>query len=90
MVDFSTKQGVKKTLMNYDRIYERLERLYELNPANPKVVGGVVAIYTRLCAKTCLRNELFKDGSSLHHHLGSTLETIKYHFRISYKIYSHP
>ncbi|KAF7980250.1 hypothetical protein HWV62_38983 [Athelia sp. TMB] len=60
--DFSTKQGVKTILKNYERIYERLERLYDLNSTNPKVVGGVIAIYTRLCAKTCLRNELFKDG----------------------------
>lgn len=91
MADFSTKQGVKKTLMIYERLYERLERLYELNLANPKVLGGVVAVYTRLCAKTSLRNALFKDGSSIHRYLFKiTLEKFACDTRIPHKIHPHP
>lgn len=60
--DLTTRNGLKKIHRDFDAIYRRLDRLYEKNSSNEKIVGAVVGIYAKMCADSILRDKLFKAG----------------------------
>jgi hypothetical protein len=60
--DLTSRNGLKKVHRDFDAIYRRLDRLYEKNPTNEKIVGGVIGIYAKMCADYILRDKLFKAG----------------------------
>ena len=62
LADLTTRNGLKKIHRDFDAIYRRLDRLYDKNSTNEKIVGGVVGIYAKMCADSILRDKLFKAG----------------------------
>ncbi|KAF7980251.1 hypothetical protein HWV62_38985 [Athelia sp. TMB] len=58
--DLTSRHGLKKVHRDFDAIHRRLDRLYEKNSTNPKIVGGVIGIWSKMCADSLLRDKLFK------------------------------
>ncbi|KIJ14557.1 hypothetical protein PAXINDRAFT_163312 [Paxillus involutus ATCC 200175] len=60
--DLTRRSGLKKVYNNFDVIYKRIDDVYVANVGNVKITGGIVAIYTKMCADSILRNLLFEKG----------------------------
>ncbi|EIW77014.1 hypothetical protein CONPUDRAFT_129170 [Coniophora puteana RWD-64-598 SS2] len=60
--DLSTRSGLKRVHADFDKISERLEDVYKANAANERILGGIISIYTLMCADSILRNKLFHQG----------------------------
>lgn len=60
--DLTRRSGLKKVYNNFDAIYKRIDSLYTANSNNEKIAGGIVGIYTKMCADSILRNRLFQQG----------------------------
>ncbi|KAH7882394.1 hypothetical protein F5I97DRAFT_1816994 [Phlebopus sp. FC_14] len=60
--DLTKRSGLKKVYNNFDAIYKRIDDLYVANSGNEKITGGIVGIYTKMCADSILRNKLFQKG----------------------------
>ncbi|KAL4078118.1 hypothetical protein V8B97DRAFT_2102188 [Scleroderma yunnanense] len=60
--DLTRRSGLKKVYNNFDVVYKRIDSLYAANASNEKIAGGIVGIYTKMCADAILRNRLFQHG----------------------------
>jgi hypothetical protein len=60
--DLTKRSGLKKVYNNFDVIYKRTNDLFIVNAGNVKIAGGIIAIYTKMCADAILRNLLFQKG----------------------------
>ncbi|KIJ63203.1 hypothetical protein HYDPIDRAFT_176220 [Hydnomerulius pinastri MD-312] len=60
--DLTRRSGLKKVYNNFDVIYKRIDGVYVANAGNEKILGGIVGIYTKMCADSILRNLLFQRG----------------------------
>ncbi|KAF9226356.1 hypothetical protein BS17DRAFT_801007 [Gyrodon lividus] len=58
--DLARRSGLKKVYNNFDVIYKRINDVYVANAGNEKITGGIVALYTKMCADSILRNLLFQ------------------------------
>lgn len=63
-LDLTTRSGLKKTHVNFEVIQQRLEKAYNANRKNPKITGGIVGIYAKMCLDSILRDKLFKSGQT--------------------------
>ncbi|GLB39184.1 putative MYND finger [Lyophyllum shimeji] len=60
--DLTTKSGLKKVHANFDAVYRRLDKACTKYPDNERIVGGVLAIFAKMCADSILRNKLHERG----------------------------
>ncbi|KAG6836737.1 hypothetical protein H0H93_004143 [Arthromyces matolae] len=60
--DLSTRSGLKKVHANFDAIYRKLDKACEKYSDNERIAGGVIVIYSQMCADSLLRNKLFEKG----------------------------
>ncbi|EGO29215.1 hypothetical protein SERLADRAFT_359379 [Serpula lacrymans var. lacrymans S7.9] len=60
--DLTTRSGLKKLFTNFDVFYRRLDNAYEANIENDKMTGGIIGIFTKMCADSILRTKLFEKG----------------------------
>ncbi|KAH7910685.1 hypothetical protein BJ138DRAFT_1180100 [Hygrophoropsis aurantiaca] len=60
--DLSKRSGLKKVFANFETIYQRIDKVYVAHQDNWKLVGGIICIYTKMCADSILRNRLFQKG----------------------------
>ncbi|KDQ20231.1 hypothetical protein BOTBODRAFT_170229 [Botryobasidium botryosum FD-172 SS1] len=65
--DLNTRNGLKRVHKEFADISQRLDKVYTfaIKEGNDKIAGGVVGIYTKMCADSILRNNLFKDAGLL-------------------------
>ncbi|KAG6907808.1 hypothetical protein DXG01_007290 [Tephrocybe rancida] len=54
--------GLKKVHANFDAIYRKLDESCQRYSDNERIVGGVVVIYSKMCADSILRNKLHERG----------------------------
>jgi hypothetical protein len=66
-VDLLTVHGLKKLYKNFEEMMERLDLLlrFAARMGIDALVGGVVAVYTRMCVDSILCAHLFREGSEL-------------------------
>ena len=62
-VDLTRRSGFKKVYSDFDANCKRIDSLYTANSSNEKITGGIIGIYTKMCAGSILRNRLFQQGS---------------------------
>ncbi|KAH7922905.1 hypothetical protein BV22DRAFT_1106350 [Leucogyrophana mollusca] len=60
--DLSKRSGLKKVFSNFESIYRRIDDVYVDNQGNWKLMGGIICIYTKMCADSILRNRLIQKG----------------------------
>lgn len=63
-IDLSKRSGLKKIHANFNEIYHNIDDVYVANVRNEKITGGIVGIYTKMCADAILRDKLFQKGRS--------------------------
>ena len=56
---------MKKVHQDFDSIHRRLDQLYQRNPNNVKVMGGVVGVFAKMCIDAILRDKLMEKGQWL-------------------------
>ncbi|THH28452.1 hypothetical protein EUX98_g5738 [Antrodiella citrinella] len=60
--DMSRRSGLKKIHANFSEIYRKMDKTYTKYSGNEKVVGGIVAIWAKMCVDAVLRNRLVHEG----------------------------
>ncbi|KAJ8509407.1 hypothetical protein ONZ45_g8429 [Pleurotus djamor] len=60
--NLATRHGLKKVHQDFDSIHRRLDQLYQRNPNNVKVMGGVVGVFAKMCIDAILRDKLMEKG----------------------------
>ncbi|OJA09700.1 hypothetical protein AZE42_05563 [Rhizopogon vesiculosus] len=60
--DLSKRSGLKKIHANFNEIYHNIDDVYVVNVTNEKITGGIIGIYTKMCADAILRDKLFQKG----------------------------
>jgi len=53
---------LKKIHANFNEIYHNIDDVYVANASNEKITGGIIGIYTKMCADSILRDKLFQKG----------------------------
>ena len=57
------RSGLKKIHHNFPEISKKLNDAYRSNAGNEKIVGGIVAIWAKMCVDAVLRNRLVDEGT---------------------------
>ncbi|KAF8067865.1 hypothetical protein FPV67DRAFT_1562105 [Lyophyllum atratum] len=60
--DLNTRSGLKKVHANFESIYRQLDKACQKHPDNERIVGGVLAIFAKMCSDSILRNKLHERG----------------------------
>ncbi|KAF5340215.1 hypothetical protein D9611_007974 [Ephemerocybe angulata] len=60
--DLHTRRGLKKINNHFDTIYAKLDDTYRRHLDHERIRGGVIAIYSKMCIDSLLRNKLFERG----------------------------
>ena len=60
--DLTTRRGLKKVHVDFERIYNRMNTVYDNNLDKEKITGGIVGIWAKMCTDSILRNKLFEKG----------------------------
>ncbi|EIN09049.1 hypothetical protein PUNSTDRAFT_102596, partial [Punctularia strigosozonata HHB-11173 SS5] len=60
----TTRKGLKQVHVNFDALCDRLDAAYAMyeEEGNVMVLGGIVRIYSKMCADGILRDKLFERG----------------------------
>lgn len=59
----TTRRGLKKVHMNFESIYQKLDKAYQRNLNSERVRGGIVGIYAKMCVDSLLRDKLIAKGA---------------------------
>lgn len=62
MSDLNSRGGLKRVHSNFDGIWRRLDAAYLKYARNPRVLGGITAIFAKMAADAILRDKLFQRG----------------------------
>ncbi|TCD65202.1 hypothetical protein EIP91_002988 [Steccherinum ochraceum] len=60
--DLNKRSGLKKIHSNFSEIYRKLNNAYTSHSVNEKIIGGIVAIWAKMCVDAVLRNRLVREG----------------------------
>ncbi|KAH9943556.1 hypothetical protein B0H21DRAFT_491468 [Amylocystis lapponica] len=60
--DLTTRSGLKKIHARFPEIHRKLDNAYTANAGNERMMGGIIGIWTKMCADSILRDKLFKEG----------------------------
>ncbi|VDB88342.1 unnamed protein product [Peniophora sp. CBMAI 1063] len=65
--DLSSRHGLKQVHKHFDDTAVKLDQLYKFAiwAENDRVLGGTIAIYTKMSADSLLRNRIFKEADYL-------------------------
>ena len=58
----NTRAGLRKIHANFPAIFKRLNKAYDDNLGNEKIMGGVVGIWAKMCIDSKLRDKLIEAG----------------------------
>ena len=60
--DLTRRSGLKKIHTQFGEVHRKLNNAYASHPGNEKIMGGVVAIWAKMCVDGVLRNMLIREG----------------------------
>ena len=62
-LDLNRRSGLKKIHANFSEVYRRLNKAYTSHAGKEKIMGGIVAIWAKMCVDAVLRNRLVDEGT---------------------------
>ncbi|TCD65203.1 hypothetical protein EIP91_002989 [Steccherinum ochraceum] len=60
--DLNRRSGLKRIHANFSEIYRKLNNAYTSHAGKEKIMGGIVAIWAKMCVDAVLRNRLVREG----------------------------
>uniref|UniRef100_A0A8H7XS32 ARM repeat-containing protein n=1 Tax=Psilocybe cubensis TaxID=181762 RepID=A0A8H7XS32_PSICU len=60
--DLTSRTGLKQVHTKFNTVFAKIEDVYQRNPQNYKLRGGIIGIFAKMCVDSLLRDKLFEKG----------------------------